>query len=284
MKIRILFLVLISIIFLNSKFLISIGICQKLQIADGRKAAIGIEYLRPEIGGNLYTGMALFFSSEVKLSQTFFLQGEIPYAHGRSDYRAIFDGISSKDDALGNIFIGMKMNFDKPEYSASLGVYIPTTTPGGYIAKDVGALSDIGRYEAFARDWIMFKSDIGIQKLVKPRIIGSLNISPTYWYCTNNQAELPFSPYGNGKKLILHYNGQLWYWGQDVNFGAGISGITNLFEKSIIGRDKSLVQMEFGASFNVGQIKPGINFIFPLSYELDNRLQYVVGMNIQMQY
>jgi hypothetical protein len=246
-----------------------------------RKAGFGIEYIRPEYGpGNNSTSFVIFTDIWGRLSDKVIVKIELPYAH--SNYESYFPpyypeiGPRFLEDAFGNIHLGFQFGKNTSGPISEIGVWLPTaSTDHGIDALISGVFTDINRFEAFRRKSSAFDCSIGYNGLTHSGISTHFNIGPTIWL--NNK-----DYYSKGSELLFRYGGNLWYDGKIGGFWGGVSGVTILTEDNLFGHGRNAAQIDLGGNFNLGNARPGVQFSFPMTHDLDTFVDYVITFNIMI--
>jgi len=86
-------------------------------------------------------------------------------------------------------------------------------------------------------------------------------------------------------ELTLTYFGQIIFSPGPLSLGAGFSGVTNTTAEDLSFGDRSLPDRSLPdvgilASLQIGSLRPGANFRIPLDGDVNDFLDYIVGLNL----
>lgn len=257
----------------------SLAPAQPAQLFNEHKTIIGFDFLIPQFNNgeseNL-SGSAMLLSFRTKLNDGVKFVGELPLAHGSysSDY-----GYKESEDVIGNPYFGIESGKITDPVLFEIGISPPVTSDNNPLASMVGIFSDITRIDDFAPKYLIGKAMIDFRKKNESGLAVLIKAGPTLWLNTGGD-EYSFR---DNDAEFLNYSGQLWYEGTKVNMGAGLSGITVLSEETLINERRTDLQFEVGASANFKNVRPGLSLRIPLSQDLKDVVDYVIGFNIQFQ-
>ena len=138
--------------------------------------------------------------------------------------------------------------------------------------------TDITRIDAFIQDWIIIKGIFGYRSLKESGLTGRFRLGPSFWLDSSNE---DFSIGRDDSEFLFNYSGHLWYKGDNVGAGFGLSGLKVLTEDNLLFKGSSALILDCGMSFRSNRAEPGLFFHFPLTIDLDNMLDYVVSLDIE---
>ena len=81
-------------------------------------------------------------------------------------------------------------------------------------------------------------------------------------------------------ELTLTYYGQFIFSTGPLSLGAGFSGLTVTTSEDLTFGDRSLTDIGFLASLQFGRLRPGAHIRLPLDKEVNDFLDYIVGLNM----
>ena len=257
----------------------SLAPAQPAQLFNEHKTIIGFDLLIPQFNNgeseNL-SGSAMLLSFRTKLNDGVKFVGELPLAHG--SYSSYY-GYKESEDVIGNPYIGIESSKITDPVLFEIGISPPVTSDNNPLASTVGIFSDITRIHDFAPKYLIGRAMIDFRKKSESGIAVLIKAGPTLWLNTGGDE---YSLRDNDEEF-LNYGGQVWYEGSKINVGAGLSGITVLSGESLIDESRTDFQFEVGASVNFKNVRPGLSLRVPLSQDLKDAINSVIGFNIQFQ-
>jgi|WetSurMetagenome_2_1015567.scaffolds.fasta_scaffold92343_2 hypothetical protein len=253
----------------------SIAFAQLMPHGQMQKTAIGIEIFKPEFNSYSVTGYMGFFDLWTGVSDKVIFMADLPYSH--SNVSSEYFGRHS-DDAIGNVYLGLKIMSGSTSSFCELGIRLPTApTDRGQNALYLGALSHINRLEAFFPNLNLVASGtFGFDGTTQSGISTHFRFGPSILFFKKDY------DYDKSSEFFLHYDGNLWYENKIGGIGAGISAVTIVTEENLFSENegRNAVQLDFGANFRIGKIKPGLQFSVPLTRGLENRIDYLLSLNL----
>ncbi len=246
-------------------------LAQPIFFGNTRNSTFGLEIRRPNFDSDFVSGTDIFFNFDARVSDRVKLLFELPITFYHRDAVGPFVEDNS-ETSFGNLFFGVRtMPVSAPTYFEG-GLRMPTSPDNEYSSLFGGMLSDYPRLDAFMPDFVVLKGALGYKSPNTRGLAGRFKIGPSIWLETSESTD--------ENELALNYSGDLIYFSEAVNFGGGLSGITFLTEDN----DNTEMLLDLSLSFNSDRIRPGIELHFPLTDNLDDFVEYIVGLGLEVQF
>jgi hypothetical protein len=222
---------------------------------------VAFDILRPSFreGFTSATGAAAFISGRLPTGGVA-IRVELPLAYGSMDNSSF---------SFGNPYVGVE-TARETGLIFELGARGPLASDGE-IATQVGALSDIDRYFAFAPD----------VATIEGRVRWRLRDTSGFTFDAGGGPSTLFPTQGGGDdiELILHHHMMAGYNGKDVWVLLGFAGWTFITED--LGGVGERTIDEVGASFGLtGKVRPAFHVLVPLDNDFNSAVGVVFGVGV----
>jgi len=221
-----------------------------------RGAAIDI--LRPKLqgGGSSLTTFAVYLSGRLPLGGTSSLRFELPFALAS-------DASSS---TIGNPYIGVEDGHEKG-LSFEAGLRGPLTSETEFPAAEIGAYSDVTRFEAFVPNSAVLSARARYRFTDTSGFIFEAGGGPSGLIPTK----------GGNAELILHHHMWAGYRGTDAWMAVGFGGWTIITEDGTIAR-RTIHQVGGSLGLSSGSVRPAFHVIVPLN--ANSEVGVVLGFGV----
>jgi len=234
--------------------------------ANVPRRGFALDFLRPAFrgGGTSLTSFAVFLSGRAPMGDKTAIRFELPFARGSND----FGGSSS---TLGNPYVGVETG-GATGMAFEMGVRGPLASEGEF-AVQIGAFSDITRYEAFlpntatvsARARYRFQGDNGFTF--------DAGGGPSVFFPTKG---------GGDAELVLHHHMSAGYRGPQVWASVGFGGWSFITEDIGGVGQRTINQVGASAGFTTGQVRPALHIIAPLDDDYNALVGVVIGFGVSV--
>jgi len=247
---------------------------QPLYFGDSENSTIGIEIRRPNFEYSSASNSTFFINLDARVSDKARLLFEVPVTFSSANY--YYNDVNSQSqNSIGNLFFGVRTTpANAPTYFEG-GIRFPTAPDNKTGSLYYGSFSDYPRLDAFINDYFVVKGAFGYKSRNKSGLTGRFKIGPSFWLDTSDNG--PGSRDEN--EFLVNYSGHLFYLGEVVNFGGGLSGLSILTED----QDQTEMLLDISVSFNTDRIRPGFEIHFPMTDVLDKFVDYVIGLGIEIE-
>ena len=234
--------------------------------ANVPQRGIALDFLRPKFqgGGTSLTSFAAFLSGRFPLGDKAAVRFELPFARGSTD----FGGSST---TIGNPYVGIETG-GATGLGYELGLRGPLASESEF-ATQIGAFSDITRYEAF------LPNSATISGRARYRYAGDNGFT----FDAGGGPSLLFPTKGGGSaELILHHHMSAGYRGPQVWTSVGFGGWTFITEDLGGVAQRTINQVGLSAGFSSGQVRPALHIIAPLDDEYNSVVGVVIGFGVSV--
>jgi hypothetical protein len=243
---------------------------QPVYFGDSPISTFGFEIRKPDFENNLVSGAGVFLNFEPRVWEKAKLLIEIPLTFYNRDATAFLE--EESETALGNLFFGIRtLPVSAPTYF-ECGMRLPTSEEDDGNALSAGMLADYPRLDAFMPDYFALKAALGHKTWAGEDLSARFKIGPMLFLETSDNPTVE-------DEFAVNYGGHLLYISEVVNFGGGLSGITLLTEED----DNTEIQFDLSLSLNAERFRPGIEFYFPLTDNLDDAVEYIIGFGLEIE-
>jgi hypothetical protein len=205
---------------------------------------------------------------------------EIPYIHYHRDkidyvlsfmgYTYVYTVFEYTTGNIGNIYLGYEIVKKDSHFSTTLGVYLPTgSNKGG--ATNAGALYDYDQFGLYSADYLTLQPRFNFN-LESDNYFMDIKGSPTFLISTKSKSST------NRTDIFLMLSLRAGFLAG--NFIACTEWAENfLVTESGDFSDRFIHQAGFVAGYKFGPFQPEIFYRFPLSTNISNFLNSVVGIS-----
>ncbi len=242
------------------------GAAQSLWLDTAGDRLVAVEWLNPNFDGNdqsTFLTSVTFLSIRYRLDSALALEADIPVAHSG------FSGADASETAIGNLYLGVVVGPTDQGVSGQLGVRLPSTPSDNESAQGVGVFTDIDRWEAFAVDVVPLTFFANYAWRGPTGALVRLRGGPSVWIPTG----------GGDTELLVDYAAQAGYEGERFRVLAGFSGSLIVTEDGDVS-ERTFNELGAAANLRLGQVRPGIHLRFPLDEDLNDFLDFVVGIHL----
>jgi len=227
-----------------------------------RGAAIDI--LRPKFqgGGTSLTSVAVYLSGRVPLGVTSSLRFELPFA--------LLTSSGTSSSTIGNPYIGVE---DGHETGLAFegGLRGPLTSETEYPAAQLGAYSDITRFEAFLPNTVVLSARARYRVSDTSGFMFDAGGGPSGWIPTKG---------GGQAEVVLHHHMSAGYRGPGTWVAIGFGGWTIITHGTGGVARRTINQVGGSIGFNSGQVRPAVHVIAPLDDGYGSLVGVVVGFGV----
>jgi|GEM_PF-5914412 len=284
-------------------FIITTGaelMAQSLPAMQSRDRSFGVEWIKPGLRGKSNAGG---LASSVYLSYShplpaFNIVAEVPLAFvgdtpnlNRNNITENPEGIfyigrdfAFEDSAgssatLGNIYLGVNTRKEKNDTYVETGLRIPFATEfedGKGQATAIGIYSDfVERLEAFSPEYLtavlMVHKHKSEEKKFSYHVEGGLNVL------------FPIRDVTINPELFFRYGFLVVQETNDLGVEAGVKGRIMMSRNPDFFQDQTVHQFSARAYFRRGALSPGIYFSRPFDNNLNNVLNWMLGLSLAVQ-
>jgi hypothetical protein len=239
---------------------------QSLWLDRSQERAAALEVLRADFDGDSNSGWLVFLSSRVPFSNNFHLVSEVPFSSVSFK--------SESESAIGNPYVGVEIGGEDLPIFVELGIRLPLASEDKPLGAAAGFSADIDRLEAFAQKVVpasaminfYHESDTGFQF----RLRGGTTLSVKY----------DAAPGEGESHEFIGYSAQAGYRFERLGFMVGFSGRANLSTEDLNYGQRSLHQLGFNLSAELGKLRSGLLLRLPRDDDLKSSLDAVFGAQL----
>ncbi len=236
--------------------------------------SIGVEILKAnfdDFEDVSFSTSLIYLTTQIPFSEKFVFVGELPVSH--ADFT--FQSFNFSETSVGNPYVGVKFLLEDSPASFELGLR-PNVTPDDKPAAATTAFNtDVDRFEAFIPKLVTFLGRVHYKQQTSGNFVVRLDGGPTLWVFTDNGIN-------NKTQFWVNYTGMIGYEGQFFNLLGGITGRLRMSQSGSFG-ERSTHQLGVTAGLNLGHVKPGLHFRVPIDNQLNNVINYVIGLNLNFE-
>jgi hypothetical protein len=264
---------------------------QSFWLDTGRDASLALEVLKPSFDAEMlgpetkvsFLTSATFLSARAPLSPRVRIAFDLPIAHYR--FRASYQGhaFDESDTAIGNPYLGLEHTARSVPLMTEIGVRLPLA-PKTNGAVGVGALTDFDRLEAFMPENATISLAANYFHENADGLRFRARVGPSVALYTGRRVEYAGRHYPDAAELFLNYAAKVWYRTPQAELGTGLSGRTWVSEASSLTEDRFWHHFGLWASAHLGRVSPGVHFRLPLNQDVQEVVNFVVGVNAVVQF
>jgi len=236
--------------------------------------SIGLEILKAnfdDFNDVAFSTSLIYITTQIPFSEQFVFVGELPISH--ADFT--FQSFNFSETSVGNPYVGVKLMLENSPASFEFGLR-PNVTPDDKPAAATTAFNtDVDRFEAFIPKLVTFLGRVHYKQQTGGNFVVRLDGGPTLWVFTDNGID-------NKTQFWVNYSGMVGYDGQFFNLFGGITGRVRMSQSGSFG-ERSTHQLGVTAGLNLGHVKPGLHFRVPIDNQLNNVINYVIGLNLNVE-
>lgn len=252
---------------------------QPFWINQTHDKAISLEGFKPKTKQNttLLTS-AYFLSVRWPIIPNFVFVGELPFAYGKRELRAVNTKATSK---LGNPYLGIELLQQDSPIFVEAGIRLPIVSSSNF-ANTIGILSDPDRFEAFAPDILTLMALINFHNDQPSNLFFRLRGGPSFLINTaGGGANLLGGLSNEDVELYLLYDGQIGYNFEEIplHVDGGLTGRLIVTEEGNFGK-RTFMQLGFAVRLDFKRVSPGLHLRIPIDDDLKENLRYIVGANL----
>jgi len=237
------------------------------------KPSISLEIMKPsfDFGDNLtFATSVINGSTRLPISDKVAFVGQIPFAH----YGISVSGFHDQKNAVGNPYFGVELAHPGSESFTEFGIRLPLTPDNRPAASFIGIFGDIDREDAFLPDLMSVTATFNSYKKRESGFVTSLRGGPVMWINTGDSGT-------DDIEVLLRYSGHLGFENESFGMGLGFSGVMILTENDLSFAERTIHQIDFGANVKLDRFKPGAFLRIPVDADLENLIDYVLGVNLE---
>ncbi len=226
---------------------------------------LALDILRPKFqgGGTSLTSVAAFLSGRFPMG-SLALRFELPAARGS-------DPFSGSSSTLGNPYVGLETR-GETGLGFEAGLRGPLTSENEFAA-EIGAFSDITRFEAFLPN----------TAVVATRARWRLQDTSGFTFDAGGGPSVLFPTKGGGDpELTLHHHMSAGYRGRDVWASVGFAGWTIITEDAGGVGERTINQIGASLGLAAGQVRPALHVIAPLDDGYNSLVGVVIGLGVSV--
>lgn len=250
---------------------------QSIWLDRSQDKMLALEILKPSFKGEenvSFTTAAYFLSYRMPLSENVRFVGELPFAHGDFGRDVNFFFLRfGPGSTFGNPYLGVEVQKQDSPLFAEFGVRAPLTSDNQLQAVTTGLVADFDRMEAFMPNTVPLTVMLNYRQKSTSGLTFRLRGGPSFLVGTED----------GGSQWLLGYSAQVGYETEPFSVNAGFTGRANLSEEGNFG-ERSVHQLGLAANLGLGNVRPGIHFRMPLDQDTRDGLDYVVGINLGIQF
>lgn len=242
------------------------ALTQPIFFGDTRETTLGLEIRKPDFENSSVSGTSFYLNVDARVSDRMKLLFELPFTfYDREGDPPFIEDYS--ESSLGNLFIGLRsMPVSAATYFEG-GLRLPTSPDDEWASLFAARLTDYPRLDAFLADYLILKGALGFRSRNNNGLVGKFKIGPSIFVGTSD----------NDNEMALNFNGHLIYVSEVVNFGGGFSGISLVTED-----DNTEMLFDLSLSFNTDRARPGFEFHFPITDDLNDLMEIVIGFGVEI--
>jgi len=238
--------------------------------------SVSLEVSKPIFNGEdfyTFTSSTSVFSTNISLNDKLNFYGEIPLVNGKIKDADLNDFLSGSELSIGNIYIGIQTKSANKPIHMEVGIRLPTSKIN-FKNSDIALLADIDRADAFVTDYFIVPIKAVYLKPLKNDDFLKIRAGLDAWFGQNNLDNEQF----------FDYSFQYEKRNKNTNIILGIVGSIILSEKDSDLSER--VVNSFGGALRItkGSINPGVVFKIPLDNDLNDLLNYSIGVNLTKKF
>ncbi len=249
---------------------------QTLWTSPDQGSNLALEWLRPEFdeGDDLsFFTSGLFLSGRAMLSDNVALVADLPFAFVDADFE--FGG-SESDVTMGNPLLGLEVQ--RGSFWLDTGLRVPLA-PSDNAAVWYGFWSDYDRCEAFMPDVLSAFGAINYQ-FRRPDSHFSMRLRGGPLMLVETEEDV----LEDNTEFFAIYSLQGWYDTPKMRFGAGFTGRLWATESDLDFGERSAHSLGLTLAGKFGGVEPGLHFRLPLDEDVDEVMDYSIGLNVTVPF
>ena len=238
--------------------------------------SVSLEMLKPIFKENefhTFTSSTSIFSTNISLSDQLNLYGEIPFVHGKFKDDDLNNFIPDSELSVGNIYLGIQTKNPNTPIHFEIGIRLPTSKIN-FKNNNIALFADIDRSDAFLINYTVIP--------IKAVYIKDLMNEDFLKIRAGIDAFFGKNDFDN--EQFFDYSVQYEKRNKDTNILLGFIGSIILSEDRIDFSDRMINSFGGAVKLTKGSLHPGIMFKFPLDEDLNDILNYSVGINLTKQF
>lgn len=254
----------------------STSVAQSIWVdAEESKSLIGAELMIPAIDDMVTTEFptsVVLLYSRIRLNDAVSIKVDLPISHFS------VDGDLSETD-IGNPYLGIGLHNMTPGLSLDMGVRLPfapknkLTEPESNLGLITGALIENHNLGIYMPDTYSLTANFNYRWESDTGLILKVGGAP--------DLIVPNGDFDN--EFLFNYYGQILYGGSDFNIGAGLTGLYLTTEEGISNGDRTIYNLGLLGSYNFDAVKLGTYLRVPLDDDINDILNFVLGLNIALR-
>ena len=240
---------------------------QSIYMHHNQRLQVGVEYLRPSFGGDIFGSFSTTSPEINALSSVWFVSGRIPVTTRLAilldipvSYIEVATADAISEGTLGNPFIGIEYAPPSSYMYAQIGARAPVLSSDGSFgniqASAYGIYADITRTDAFLYDVIPVMVKVGFRNthlngIYTNILVGGVGVLPT----TD----------GLDNEIFVVYNALIGYDTQLLRIALGASGLWLATEEDVEFSEAFTNHLVLHFSAAVNNIRPGLIVRAPVS-------------------
>jgi len=237
------------------------------------RPSVLVEVLFPSFdgGGTDFPTWTWFAATRLPLGTNKMFVGELPYTHGQIDN----GGATGGQGSIGNPYLGIEYAPKPSGLLAEFGVRIPLASDDKLLPFVVGYYSDVERQEAFVPDQVTVRLGLHYHHAASAAspVAYDVRVTPSGWIKTSDG-------FLGDSEMYVGYGAWLRYEGPTARVGGGLTGRWNATNDGANFGEASVHQLDLGADFLAGSVRPGVMFKLPLDDGLSDALDSVIGVSV----
>ncbi len=265
-------------------------------------SSASVEYLSPSIKTNLFSGLNGFlgivnFNPSISMysivaTGNFQLHNgnrlivEIPYVHYHMDGSQVTMNYSegtytytvpaTNSGNIGNIYVAYDIAGKKDEhFSTTLGIYLPTASDKEE-APVIGTAYDYDQFALYVPNLLTLHPQFNYHSESENGFV-KIQGSPTFTFLTKSE------PGEHTLDMFLALSLQAGFFIGDFTLGAGWAENFVATESGSFS-DRFIDQAGVMAGYKIGKFNPEIFFRFPLSKNISDEINSVLGVNVAFEF
>jgi hypothetical protein len=245
--------------------LLAITLAQMPWTVNLPRNGLAIDILRPKFsaGETSLISIAAFISGRIPMGEAA-LRFELPIARGSTD----FTGSSM---TLGNPYIGVETG-GETGFALEAGIRGPLASESEF-ATQIGAFSDITRFEAFVPD----AASLAIRPRYRVQNANGFTFDggggPSFIFPTSG---------GGDPEIILHHHMMAGYRGEEVWASIGFGGWTFITQDAGGVGERTLNEVGASFGFAKGSVRPAVHVLVPIDDEYNALVGIVLGFGVSI--
>lgn len=221
-----------------------------------------LEILRPDFEGDEHFSTLTFFASgRFTVSDRVAVVGQVPLANFSVDGGSSF--------TIGNPYLGLEGRPGNGTVFVEFGIRAPLAQEDEF-ASITGLLTDVDRWEDFIPNAVCITVAGHHRSTSASGLMTRARIAPQLWIPTE----------GGDAELFATYTGLIGYENETVRVAGGLGGRILITEGDLDLSERTTHQLELGADFGRGPIRPGASLRVPLDSDLSDALNVVYGVTL----